>query len=133
MEITNASPSPRGVEWVQIDEPASCMDLERLWLDAHPSAYSGMAQSAARLLLANYFDSWTARIPDPADCAGPRGMRPPWRIAELTVALMQLVANRAEVAGLWSELDATTPKIMASRPLFPRGLREAFAITASHH
>ncbi|WP_454726173.1 MULTISPECIES: 5-methyltetrahydropteroyltriglutamate--homocysteine S-methyltransferase [Cupriavidus] len=47
----------RGIEWVQIDEPALCLDLEPAWLDAYDSAYAALAGSGVKLLLATYFDS----------------------------------------------------------------------------
>jgi 5-methyltetrahydropteroyltriglutamate--homocysteine methyltransferase len=53
----------RGVEWVQMDEPALCMDLEDPWLNACVSAYFGLAQNAPKLLLATYFDTAADRIP----------------------------------------------------------------------
>ncbi|MGQ0749066.1 MAG: 5-methyltetrahydropteroyltriglutamate--homocysteine S-methyltransferase [Betaproteobacteria bacterium] len=45
-----------GVAWVQIDEPALCLDLEPGWLDALTQAYDALAADAPRLLLATYFD-----------------------------------------------------------------------------
>jgi len=47
----------RGIEWVQIDEPALCLDLEPAWLDAYDSAYAALAGSGVKLLLATYFDT----------------------------------------------------------------------------
>lgn len=44
-----------GIEWVQIDEPALCLDLEADWADACHSAYSTLAAAAPKLLLATYF------------------------------------------------------------------------------
>ena len=49
-----------GVEWVQIDEPALCMDLEEKWLAAYEQAYASFTQSGVKLLLATYFDSTAA-------------------------------------------------------------------------
>jgi 5-methyltetrahydropteroyltriglutamate--homocysteine methyltransferase len=46
-----------GVEWVQIDEPALCLDLEPAWLDACASAYASISARAPKLLLATYFGS----------------------------------------------------------------------------
>jgi 5-methyltetrahydropteroyltriglutamate--homocysteine methyltransferase len=46
-----------GVEWVQIDEPALCLDLEPAWLDAGASAYASLSARAPKLLLATYFGS----------------------------------------------------------------------------
>jgi len=45
------------VEWVQIDEPALCLDLEPAWLDAGASAYASLSARAPKLLLATYFGS----------------------------------------------------------------------------
>jgi len=46
-----------GVQWVQIDEPALCLDLEPAWLDAFDTAYAALAGTPVKLLLATYFDS----------------------------------------------------------------------------
>lgn len=45
------------VEWVQIDEPVLCLELEPEWLAAFDTAYKVLAEDAPRLLLATYFDS----------------------------------------------------------------------------
>ncbi|RZT39059.1 5-methyltetrahydropteroyltriglutamate--homocysteine S-methyltransferase [Cupriavidus agavae] len=47
----------RGIEWVQIDEPALCLDLPPAWLDAFDHAYPPLAETGVRLLLATYFDT----------------------------------------------------------------------------
>jgi 5-methyltetrahydropteroyltriglutamate--homocysteine methyltransferase len=51
----------RGVEWVQLDEPALCQELPADWLAACHPAYEEMASelagSATRLMLATYFDT----------------------------------------------------------------------------
>lgn len=44
-----------GIEWVQVDEPALCLDLEPNWIDACASAYAVLAADAPRLLLTTYF------------------------------------------------------------------------------
>lgn len=45
------------VAWVQLDEPALCLDLEPAWLDACARAYRTIAADAPKLLLATYFGS----------------------------------------------------------------------------
>ncbi|MDB5581290.1 MAG: metE2 [Bradyrhizobium sp.] len=45
------------IEWVQIDEPVLCLELEPAWLDAFDAAYKVLAADAPKLLLATYFDS----------------------------------------------------------------------------
>ena len=45
-----------GIEWVQIDEPALCMDLAPDWLEALTKAYETLAAKAPKLLLTTYFD-----------------------------------------------------------------------------
>ena len=45
-----------GIEWVQIDEPALCLDLEPGWLGALAKAYEKLAAGAPKLLLTTYFD-----------------------------------------------------------------------------
>ena len=44
-----------GIEWVQIDEPALVLDLPPAWLAGLEAAYSELAATAPRLLLATYF------------------------------------------------------------------------------
>jgi 5-methyltetrahydropteroyltriglutamate--homocysteine methyltransferase len=46
-----------GIQWVQIDEPALCLELEPAWLDAYDRAYAMLAAHAPKLLLTTYFDS----------------------------------------------------------------------------
>ena len=44
-----------GIAWVQIDEPALCLDLNPASLDAMADAYALLASQAPKLLLATYF------------------------------------------------------------------------------
>lgn len=46
----------RGIEWVQIDEPALVLELPQEWLDAFKPAYAAL-QGSVKLLLTTYFDS----------------------------------------------------------------------------
>ncbi len=46
----------RGVEWVQIDEPALVLELPKEWLDAYKPAYQALS-GKLNLLLTTYFDS----------------------------------------------------------------------------
>ncbi|MCW2488151.1 5-methyltetrahydropteroyltriglutamate--homocysteine S-methyltransferase [Candidatus Symbiopectobacterium sp. NZEC127] len=46
----------RGIEWVQIDEPALVLELPQEWLDAFKPAYDAL-QGSTKLLLTTYFDS----------------------------------------------------------------------------
>lgn len=46
----------RGIEWVQIDEPALALELPQAWRDAFQPAYEAL-QDHCRLLLTTYFDS----------------------------------------------------------------------------
>lgn len=46
----------RGVEWVQIDEPALVLELPQEWLNAFQPAYDAL-QGQVKLLLTTYFDS----------------------------------------------------------------------------
>ena len=45
----------RGVEWVQIDEPALVLELPQPWLDAFKPAYEAL-QGQVKLLLTTYFE-----------------------------------------------------------------------------
>ncbi|WP_321818030.1 MULTISPECIES: 5-methyltetrahydropteroyltriglutamate--homocysteine S-methyltransferase [unclassified Paraburkholderia] len=47
----------RGIEWVQIDEPALCCDLEDDWLAAFGAAYEALGESEVKLLIGTYFGS----------------------------------------------------------------------------
>ncbi|MBY4948199.1 5-methyltetrahydropteroyltriglutamate--homocysteine S-methyltransferase [Cupriavidus respiraculi] len=47
----------RGIEWVQLDEPALCLDLPPEWLAAYDRAYAELGQAGVKLLLATYFDT----------------------------------------------------------------------------
>ncbi|ENA3447594.1 5-methyltetrahydropteroyltriglutamate--homocysteine S-methyltransferase [Yersinia enterocolitica] len=46
----------RGIEWVQIDEPALVLELPQEWLDTYQPAYQAL-QGQVKLLLTTYFDS----------------------------------------------------------------------------
>ncbi|MCU5776034.1 5-methyltetrahydropteroyltriglutamate--homocysteine S-methyltransferase [Erwiniaceae bacterium BAC15a-03b] len=46
----------RGIEWVQIDEPALLLELPAEWLNAFKPAYDAL-QGQTKLLLTTYFDS----------------------------------------------------------------------------
>jgi len=46
----------RGIEWVQIDEPALALELPQAWRDAFKPAYDAL-QGESKLLLTTYFDS----------------------------------------------------------------------------
>ena len=46
-----------GVEWVQLDEPALCLDLPPAWLDAYRTAFDTLSGAGVNLLLATYFDT----------------------------------------------------------------------------
>ncbi|WP_373183833.1 5-methyltetrahydropteroyltriglutamate--homocysteine S-methyltransferase [Halomonas campaniensis] len=45
----------RGVEWVQLDEPALVQDLPRAWQQAFEAAYSVLGRAPVKLLLGSYF------------------------------------------------------------------------------
>lgn len=47
----------RGIEWVQIDEPALVLDLPVEWQRAYQHAYAALASPPLKLLLTTYFDS----------------------------------------------------------------------------
>ncbi|NIE54499.1 5-methyltetrahydropteroyltriglutamate--homocysteine S-methyltransferase [Pantoea sp. Ap-870] len=46
----------RGIEWVQIDEPALALELPQAWREAFKPAYDAL-QGEVKLLLTTYFDS----------------------------------------------------------------------------
>ena len=53
----------RGIEWVQLDEPALCADLPAEWLDALSAAYDVLGTSGVKVLLATYFESAAGHAP----------------------------------------------------------------------
>jgi 5-methyltetrahydropteroyltriglutamate--homocysteine methyltransferase len=53
----------RGIEWVQLDEPALCVDLPAEWLDAFSAAYDVLGTSGVKVLLATYFESAAEHAP----------------------------------------------------------------------
>jgi 5-methyltetrahydropteroyltriglutamate--homocysteine methyltransferase len=53
----------QGVQWVQLDEPAMCLDLDEAWLQAYRTAYPALAQDGIKLLLATYFDTAADKAP----------------------------------------------------------------------
>ncbi|CAD2215657.1 Cobalamin-independent synthase, N-terminal domain/Cobalamin-independent synthase, Catalytic domain containing protein, putative [Angomonas deanei] len=55
----------RGVEWVQIDEPALVLELDNSWTAVYKQTYDQLRQLAAapKLLLTTYFDSVRHHLP----------------------------------------------------------------------
>lgn len=51
----------RGIEWVQIDEPALVLELPQAWLDAFKPAYDALAGNV-KLLLTTYFEGVTPNL-----------------------------------------------------------------------
>lgn len=51
----------RGIEWVQIDEPALVLELPQAWLDAFKPAYDAL-QGQVKLLLTTYFEGVTPNL-----------------------------------------------------------------------
>ncbi|TMH07439.1 MAG: 5-methyltetrahydropteroyltriglutamate--homocysteine S-methyltransferase [Betaproteobacteria bacterium] len=46
-----------GIEWVQIDEPALCLELDGRWVRAYGDAYATLGRQGVKLLLATYFEA----------------------------------------------------------------------------
>jgi 5-methyltetrahydropteroyltriglutamate--homocysteine methyltransferase len=46
-----------GIEWLQLDESALCLDLEPAWLNAYDSAYAALSSHGVKIMIATYFDS----------------------------------------------------------------------------
>jgi methionine synthase II (cobalamin-independent) len=53
----------QGIEWVQLDEPALCLDLEADWLEAFSAVYTVLGDSDVKVLLATYFDTAADHAP----------------------------------------------------------------------
>ena len=70
----------RGIEWVQLDEPALCADLPAPWLEAFSAVYDVLGASGVKVLLATYFDTAAEHAP---------------RVARLPVAGVHLDLVRA--------------------------------------
>ena len=70
----------RGIEWVQLDEPALCVDLPAPWLEAFSEAYEVLGAVEVKVLLATYFDTAAEHAP---------------RVARLPVAGVHLDLVRA--------------------------------------
>ncbi len=47
----------KGIEWVQLDEPALCADLDEDWVEAFASVYRVLGDADVKVLLATYFDT----------------------------------------------------------------------------
>ncbi len=53
----------RGIEWVQLDEPALCLDLDDEWLEAFSAVYDMLGESGVKVMLATYFDTAADHAP----------------------------------------------------------------------
>ncbi|CAE6733032.1 5-methyltetrahydropteroyltriglutamate--homocysteine S-methyltransferase [Paraburkholderia domus] len=53
----------RGIEWLQLDEPALCLDLNEEWLEAFKAAYDVLGVSGRKVLLGTYFDTAADHAP----------------------------------------------------------------------
>lgn len=53
----------RGIEWVQLDEPALCLDLDPEWLEAFAAVYNVLGEGGVKVLLATYFDTAADHAP----------------------------------------------------------------------
>lgn len=51
----------RGIQWVQIDEPALVLELPQAWLDAFKPAYDALT-GQVKLLLTTYFEGVTPNL-----------------------------------------------------------------------
>ncbi|NOZ16803.1 MAG: 5-methyltetrahydropteroyltriglutamate--homocysteine S-methyltransferase [Betaproteobacteria bacterium] len=58
-----ATLAAQGVEWVQIDEPALVTELAPEWQGAFRTAYTALAKSPVKLLLATYFGQLQENLP----------------------------------------------------------------------
>ncbi|MFM0500890.1 5-methyltetrahydropteroyltriglutamate--homocysteine S-methyltransferase [Paraburkholderia caffeinilytica] len=57
----------RGIEWVQLEEPALCLDLDGEWLEAFSAAYEVLGVSGVKVLLATYFGTAADHAPRVAE------------------------------------------------------------------
>lgn len=112
-----------GIEWVQIDEPALCLDPEPGWDHALAKAYEALAAGAPKLLLATYFD-------DASDCLD-RIVRLPVNGLHLDLvrARSQLEAWRNQLPSGW----VLSAGIVDGRNVWRTDLREAYALLQPLH
>ena len=82
----------RGIEWVQIDEPALVLELPQAWLDAYKPAYDAL-QGQVKLLLTTYFEGVTPNL-DTITALPVQGLH------------VDLVHGKDDVAELHKRLDA---------------------------
>lgn len=116
----------KGVEWVQIDEPALVLDLPVQWLAAYQQAYRQLAGKTPKLLLTTYFGSIAHQLDALADLpvAG-------WHLdavagsADLAQVIAALPADRvislgvingrnvwrADLAQCWQRLQPLLPQL----------------------
>ncbi len=112
-----------GIEWVQIDEPALCLELEPAWLDAFDRAYPILAADAPALLLATCFDA--------ADEHADRVLRLPVRGIHI-----DLVRAPGQLAAWQSRLPADrvlSAGIVDGRNIWRTDLRRALALLQPLH
>lgn len=53
----------RGVEWVQMDEPILCTELDIDWQQAFVTAYDSLSKGKSKILLATYFGQLMENLP----------------------------------------------------------------------
>jgi 5-methyltetrahydropteroyltriglutamate--homocysteine methyltransferase len=112
-----------GVEWVQIDEPALCLDQEPGWLEMLTTAYDALAAGAPKLLLATYFG-------DASDCLD-RIVRLPVNGLHLDLvrAPLQLAAWRNRLPSDW----VLSAGIVDGRNVWRTDLRHAYSVLKPLH
>ena len=52
-----------GADWVQVDEPAFCLDLDEEWIAAATRAYAVLADAAPGIMLTTYFGTVADKLP----------------------------------------------------------------------
>ncbi|CAH2810760.1 MAG: 5-methyltetrahydropteroyltriglutamate--homocysteine methyltransferase (EC [uncultured Caballeronia sp.] len=90
----------RGIDWIQPDEPALCLDLDDEWLEAFHAAYDVLGALGNKVLLGTYFD--TAALPaDKVLSVGVIDGRNIWRadLNKIVDSLQSLSEERSD--NLW--------------------------------
>jgi 5-methyltetrahydropteroyltriglutamate--homocysteine methyltransferase len=112
-----------GVEWVQLDEPALCTDLERPWLDACARAYVALTPVAPRILVATYFESVADR----------RELLLSLPVAGLHLDLVRGRGQLEAFVNAWPDSKVLSLGVVDGRNIWRTDLDDAYALLQRAH
>ncbi len=113
----------RGVEWVQLDEPALALDLPQEWRDAYLPSLRSLAEAGPKLLLATYFSGvaehadWLAQSP----------------LAGLHLDAVRDPAQLEVFAKTWPTDRVLSIGIVNGRNIWRNALAASLAVLQPHH